>query len=100
MKTRMMIHGTFALTCALAATLKGQDIYVVNPIGGGPDGVIAEYGLDGSTINTSLISALNSPHAIASSGIAIGPAPEPPAIALAGLGAVVLLVWRWSVWRR
>ena len=56
---------------------------------------IGEYTTSGATVNPSLISGLTDPIAIA-----ISPAPEPPAIALAGLGALVVLVWRWSVWRR
>ena len=50
---------------------------------------LGEYGLDGSTLNASLISGINSP-----ADIAIRPVPEPSAVALAGLGAATLWLWR------
>jgi hypothetical protein len=53
-----------ALVCGLATPLKAQVIYVVN----NASGTIGEYGLDGSTINASLITNLNSPFGIAISG--------------------------------
>ncbi len=54
----------FALACILAATLKAQDLYVVN----NGSNKIGEYRLDGSTVNASLISGLNYPQGIAISG--------------------------------
>ena len=65
MKTMKIVFGiALALTFSLAATLKAQDIYVSN----GANGTIGEYGLDGSTVNASLISGLNNPYGIAISG--------------------------------
>jgi hypothetical protein len=59
MKTTKQIYGIgLALACGLAAT-KGQ-IYVVNTDGNS----IGEYGLNGSTINSSLITGLNYPQGI------------------------------------
>jgi hypothetical protein len=59
MNTTMKIYGiALALTCSLAAT-KGQ-VYVVNTDGN----TIGEYGLNGSPINTSLITGLNHPQGI------------------------------------
>ena len=64
MKTTKMVYGiVLALTCSLAATLKGQNIYIVN----NGSGIVGEYGLDGSTVNASLITASN-PIGIAISG--------------------------------
>jgi MYXO-CTERM domain-containing protein len=51
--------------------------------------VIAEFTTSGTTINVSLISGLDGP-----CGLAISPAPEPSANALAGLGAAMLTLWR------
>lgn len=50
------------LMCGLATTLKAQDIYVDN------GNAMSEYGLDGSTVNASLITGLNVPEGIALSG--------------------------------
>jgi hypothetical protein len=47
-----------ALTCGAVVTLKAQDIYVVNR----GTSTVGEYGLDGSTINASLISGLDAPY--------------------------------------
>lgn len=64
-KTMKKIYGiALAVACGLAATLKAQDIYVANY----ENGTIGEYGLDGSTINASLISGLDNPNAVAISG--------------------------------
>lgn len=52
-------------------------------------GTISEYTTSGQTINTSLVSGLTDPE-----GIAMSPAPEPPSLALAGLGAAALWIWR------
>ena len=60
----------------------GNDLYVAEDNAG----KVGEYGLDGSTINASLITGLTAPTALL-----IYPAPEPSAIALAGLGAVRVL---------
>jgi len=65
MKTTKKIYGiALALTCGMAATLKAQNLYVGN-LG---NYTIGEYGLDGSTVNTSLISGLNYPVGLAISG--------------------------------
>jgi hypothetical protein len=67
MKTvKKIFFGTIlALTFGLAATLKAQNIYVTSYI----NNTIGEYGLDGSTINASLISGLpNNPVGMAISG--------------------------------
>jgi hypothetical protein len=53
-----------ALTCSLAATLKAQNIYVASA----GNNTIGEYGLDGRTVNASLITGLSYPAAIAISG--------------------------------
>jgi hypothetical protein len=53
-----------ALTCSLSGTVKAQDIYVANEF----NGTIGEYGLNGATVNASLISGLNDPCDIAISG--------------------------------
>jgi hypothetical protein len=50
-----------------------------------PGGFVGEYTTSGATVNASLISGLDEP-----TGIAISPAPEPSAAALAGLGAAAL----------
>lgn len=67
MKTTKKTYGiALALTCSLATALKAQDLYVVNS--GNGNGTIGEYGLDGSTVNASLVSGLDYPYAIAISG--------------------------------
>src|ERR1700723_3275053 len=53
------------LACNLAATLKAQNLYVGS---GNGSGIIGEYGLDGSTVNASLISGLSYPGAMTISG--------------------------------
>jgi len=65
MKTTKKSYGiALALTCSLTVALKAQNIYVSN-LG---DNTIGEYGLDGSTVNASLISGLDGPEGIAISG--------------------------------
>jgi hypothetical protein len=66
MKTTKIIYGiALALACGLAATLKAQNLYVVNS----GNNTVGVYGLDGSTVNASLISSgLNDPETIAFSG--------------------------------
>jgi hypothetical protein len=60
MKTTKMVSGiAVAPMCGLAATLKAQNIYVSN------GNTIGEYGLNGSTVNASLISGLDNPWGIA-----------------------------------
>lgn len=63
MKTTKKIGLALALTCSLAATLEAQNLYVVSEFAN----CVGEYGLDGSTINPSLITGLN----FATLGIAI-----------------------------
>src|SRR5437764_1229192 len=58
METIKIICG---IALVLTATLEAQSIYVANDY----SGTIGEYGPDGSTINASLISGLNSPSSIA-----------------------------------
>jgi MYXO-CTERM domain-containing protein len=70
MKTTKIICGiTLTLICNLAATLKAQNIYVefANFENYG-SGAIGEYGLNGSTVNASLISGLDDPQGLAISG--------------------------------
>ena len=60
MKAKKIIYRIFlALTCsyALAATLEAQNLYVGND----GSGTIGEYGLDGSTVNASLITGSSTP---------------------------------------
>lgn len=68
MKATTQICGiALALACCLAATLKAQDIYVINV----EANTLGEYGLDGSTVNASLVtsaSGLGYPYGIAISG--------------------------------
>ncbi|HTV39721.1 MAG TPA: PEP-CTERM sorting domain-containing protein [Candidatus Sulfotelmatobacter sp.] len=65
MKNTTKICGfALALTCGLAGALKAQDIYVVN----NNNNTVGEYGLDGSEVDTPLVSNLNDPWAIAISG--------------------------------
>jgi hypothetical protein len=65
MKITNRIHRiALALMCCLAGTLKAQDIYVVNY----GTNTVGEYRLDGSIVNTSLISGLYEPEGIAVSG--------------------------------
>ena len=68
-------------------TVAGGDLYVVND---GSD-TVGEYGLDGTVINASLISGLDTPY-----GIAVV-VPEPSTLALAGFGGLSLL---WFLRRR
>src|SRR5580704_9675308 len=65
--TNIILGIALALTYGLAVTLKAQDLYVSIINFGHPD-VVGEYGLDGSTVNASLISGLDSPNGIAISG--------------------------------
>ena len=66
MKTTKIIYGiALALACGLATTLKAQNLYVVNS----GNNTVGVYGLDGSTVNASLISSgLYDPETIAFSG--------------------------------
>src|SRR5215472_11085967 len=66
MKTRKRIYGVaLALMCGLGATLKAQNLYVINQ----GTTSIGEYGLDGSIVNASLITGLSgAPLGIAISG--------------------------------
>ncbi len=67
MKTTKKSYGiTLVLTCCLAATLRAQHLYVVDSM----YGTVGEYGLDGSTVNASLISGLDLPEGLPT-GIAI-----------------------------
>lgn len=69
MKMTKMVFGlALALTFGLTATLKAQNIYVTTDQGTLGSGAIGEYGLNGSTINASLVSGLNSNEGIAISG--------------------------------
>ena len=61
MKTIKKNYGiALVLACNLAASIEAQNIYVAND----DNGIIGEYGLDGSTINASLISGLRNPNGI------------------------------------
>jgi PEP-CTERM motif len=63
MKSTKKIYGfALALTCSLGATVRAQDIYVFD------SSRVGEYGLDGSTVNTSLIPGLSQPEGLAISG--------------------------------
>src|SRR5215469_15488843 len=65
MKTaRIVCRIILALACGLPATLKAQDLFVTSLTGG----TIGEYGLDGSTVNASLVSGLGQPLGLAISG--------------------------------
>jgi MYXO-CTERM domain-containing protein len=65
METTKKISGiALALMCGLAATLKAQNLYIVNE----DDGTIGEYGLDGQAVNASLITGLGYALNIAISG--------------------------------
>ena len=77
-----------ALTCSLTVALKAQNIYVSN-LG---DNTIGEYGLDGSTVNASLISGLDEPLSIV---ISPAPVPEPSTLALAGTGSIIAWLFLW-----
>ena len=91
MSTRRQVYGiALVLTCSLAATVKAQNLYV----GNGGNGTIGEYGLNGSTVNASLISGLDGPVL----GLAINPVPEPSAGALAASFAAALMIFRR--WKR
>ncbi len=63
----------------------GNDLYVAEDNGG----TVGEYTTSGATVNASLITGLDEPTALL-----IYPAPEPSALALAGLGAAALCLWR------
>jgi MYXO-CTERM domain-containing protein len=90
MKNTKNIYGiTFALACSLASTLNAQVLDVSYE--GAGNGVIGEYGLNGSTINASPISGLYGPV-----GVVVSPVPEPSAGALASLSAAAL----WWLRRR
>jgi hypothetical protein len=84
MKTKIanLYHSFSRAVCAgtllpLAATLKAQNLFVGNY----GNNTIGEYGLDGSTVNASLISGLDGPV-----DIAIGSVPEPSVMGLFALG--------------
>jgi hypothetical protein len=62
--TKKVCGITLALTCSLAATLNGQNIYV----GNFGSATIGEYALDGSTVNGSLVSNPDGPTVFAISG--------------------------------
>lgn len=65
MKASKKVCGiVFALSSCLSATLQAQDLYVANYLPYS-NGTIGEYGLDGSTVNASLINGLNEPDGIA-----------------------------------
>lgn len=66
MKTTKKNFGiALVLSCVFASTLKAQNLYVINQ---GTDS-IGEYGLNGSTVNASLVTGLQeSPLSIAISG--------------------------------
>src|ERR1700722_4589877 len=61
---RWAIAGTVLGILMLAATVKAQDLYVANA----GTGTIGEYGLDGSTINSSLITGFRGPGGMVFSG--------------------------------
>ena len=64
MKTKYAIYAiVLTLMCSLAATLEAQNLYV-----GDSSTTIGEFGLDGSTVNRSLIMGLHLPDGIAISG--------------------------------
>ena len=63
----------------------GGDIYVANFT----SGTIGEYTMDGTTVNTALVSGLTGPGAID-----VEATPEPTTLALAGLGGLSLLLAR------
>ena len=67
MKKTTIIGGALALVAFLTGTLHAQ-IYVGNNGNYTGSFIIGEYGLDGSTINASLISGLNKPAGLAISG--------------------------------
>ena len=84
----LISSGLGANTTGIA--ILGNDLYVVNQGVGTDVGTIGEYNATtGAPINASLISGLNAPV-----DLAIGPVPEPSTIALAGLGATALWLWR------
>jgi len=74
MRSRNKICGItvgLALACGLTATIQGQEIFVVNsgnPTAFPQNAAIGEYGLDGSTINASLIPLLGNLWGLAISG--------------------------------
>jgi MYXO-CTERM domain-containing protein len=74
----------FALTCGVTATLNAQDLSVQTA----DNNDIGEYGLNGSTLNGSVISGLNHPWAIA-----IISEPGRSTVALAALGLGVAALW-------
>jgi hypothetical protein len=55
---RLIAFGAATLVAATTATLKAQNLYV-GSAGNGPNSIISEYGLDGSTINPTFISVPN-----------------------------------------
>ena len=65
--------------------ISGNDLFVANF----SNGTVGEYTTSGATVNASLISGLDRPY-----DIAIGPVPEPSTVALMGLGAASLWLWR------
>ena len=65
MKTTKTFYGiTLALTCGFATSLKAQNLYV----GTHGNDTIGAYGMDGSTVDASLITGLDGPEGIAISG--------------------------------
>lgn len=64
--------------------ISGSDLFVINY-----SGTVGEYTTSGGTVNGSLITGLNDPV-----NIVVASVPEPSAVALAGVGAAALWLWR------